>query len=170
MFIDSCSCLCPFSGYYWEMSVPLSIFPIAHLLSRVTSSLNILFSRLSNSNSLSLSLCIGCSIHLIPFVVFYCTHSTMSTSALLWGGQNWSHHFREVSAALSKDHFPGLLAMFCLMHSRLLTGFHCHKSTLQIHGQHVVCLDWRIFCQGSSKPFCNQPVQVQVLFLLRWRT
>lgn len=129
MFTDFCSCLCPLGGYHWEMSVSLFfIFPIACLQSWIIFFLNLLFSRLNSSSSLSLSSCIRCSINLIPFVVFCCTYSTMSTSIFsFFMGSPERIPALQVSLTSAEQRgritFLDLLAMFCLMQSRLLVAF-----------------------------------------------
>lgn len=64
-------------------------------------------------------------------------------------------------SVLSKDHFLGPVCNVLADAVLAVSGFHCHRSTLQVHGQHVVHLDWKVLlCQGSFKAFCNQPGQV----------
>lgn len=128
MFIGSCSCVCPLSGYYWEMSVSLFfIFPIAYLHSWITSFLNLLFSRLNSSSSQPLLThktfhafnppC-GLLLHSLHcvYIYFFFFNGKPRTdpSTPDKSHQGW---------AKRKDHFLGLLVMFCLMQSRLLVAF-----------------------------------------------
>lgn len=81
---------CLFTGYHWEESGYLLFTPPHQVfLCIIKIPLNLLFSRLNSSSSVSLSSCIRFSNPLTVFVVLHQAHSSMSVSFVDWGAQNW---------------------------------------------------------------------------------
>lgn len=67
----------------------------------IISPTSLLFSRVNDPSSLSLSFCVRYSKPSITFAVLHWTHSNMLVWLLYWGPQNWTQHYRCVSTGLS---------------------------------------------------------------------
>lgn len=85
-------------------------------------SLILLYSRLKNISSFSLSLQNRCFNLLIIFMVFQWTLSSMFMPLLYWGAQNWTYHSKcGITSSEQREKILSLdlLAVLCLMQHRL---------------------------------------------------
>jgi len=127
---DFCGCLyC--SVFFISSSLP---FPLRYLDSLRRSSRSLLFSRLNNPSSLSLSSYHRCS----NTIIFMTLHWTMSL--LYWGAQHWTQHPRCVLPVLSRE--AGSPTSTCSLYTlpnitEEAVGLVCHGEVLLNYGQLV---------------------------------